>query len=90
MRTDRPLVRGHIADVFARTSLLLRVGGDPSVAAAALRRAFRRWYLSEYCRLTVVTTRQVRAWELPVAAARLTEGGPESDRLRAFVAERLG
>ena len=77
---------GHPAADVARTTLLLRYAGSGSGRA---RSAFRRWYLGAYCDRTGVTRARVREWELPVAAARLTEGVPEEPRLRSFVRSRL-
>lgn len=81
---------GHPAADVARTSLLLRFGGhDEGRVAATLRRAFRRWYLRAVSDELALSRETVRAWELPVAAARVTEDVPEASRLRSFVAGRL-
>jgi aminoglycoside phosphotransferase (APT) family kinase protein len=82
--------RGHPAADVARTSLLLRYGGAPGLATSAVRRAVQRWYLDAYCGRTDVDRKQVRAWELPVATARLNEGVPEESRLRTLVDARRG
>ena len=77
------------ADV-ARTSVLLRFAGhgDGRLSSWGLA-AYRRTYLRRYCRLTACTRDEIRAWELPVATARLVEGVPESAPLRSFVRSRL-
>jgi hypothetical protein len=55
------------------------------------KRSFARRYLEEYRRLNPgVESREVEAWMLPVAAARLREGiEPERGFLVAYVRERL-
>jgi aminoglycoside phosphotransferase (APT) family kinase protein len=83
--------RGPPAADVARTALLLRyAGGEAGPLGAAVRRAFRWWYLRAYCARRAVSRWLIRAWEVPVAAARLTEGVPEAHRLRAFVEARVG
>lgn len=86
--------RGHpLADV-ARTSLLLQTGGLPPGTAQrwliqSLRALFHAIYLKCYFRLrpTSASRRQLAAWRLPVAAARLSEDIPEErDRVLALVA----
>ncbi|MBC8076170.1 MAG: aminoglycoside phosphotransferase family protein, partial [Chloroflexales bacterium] len=67
------------ADV-ARTLLLLRYAHfsqSRGVARAAMRAAvalFGVAYLQHYRRLTGVSPAQIAAWQLPVAAVRLSEG----------------
>lgn len=81
---------GHPAADVARTNLLLKYAGrGGSLFAWAVRRAFRWWYLRRYCEETGMSPDQIRAWELPVAAARLAEDVPEAARLRALVDARL-
>jgi aminoglycoside phosphotransferase (APT) family kinase protein len=66
--------QGHPLSDVARTCLLLRLGDVPAnpLAAATLRAsraAFERAYLAAYFRLRPGSAAEVRAWELPVAAA---------------------
>ena len=73
-------VRGDPAADAARTSLLLSIGaplpGMPAPQRHVIRlgrRAFHDLYLRRYLRLSTASARDVAAWRLPVAAARLAE-----------------
>jgi aminoglycoside phosphotransferase (APT) family kinase protein len=74
--------RGHpLADV-ARTSLILRVGGLPPGSTRrrllqSLRALFHAAYLRRYFQLHSGSRTELAGWQLPVAAARLSEGIPE-------------
>ena len=70
-----------LADV-ARTSLLLRLGSVPGFMARrriieALRGLAHSLYLNRYLKLNGNVGDELRAWEHPVAAARLNEDIPE-------------
>ncbi len=87
--------RGHpLADV-ARTSLLLRVGGLPPGAALrrllqSARAAFHAVYLRRYMQLRPASRSELAAWQLPVAAGRLSEDIPEErDQVLALVEASL-
>ncbi len=75
--------RGNpLADV-ARTALLLGVGSLPPGTGLlrgwfiqSFRRIFRVLYLRRYFQLWPYAQAQMKAWLLPVAAARLAEGIP--------------
>jgi aminoglycoside phosphotransferase (APT) family kinase protein len=75
---------GHpLADV-ARTTLMMRHAAlPPHLPGRRLIEAGRMlWYqlyLRRYCQLRSVSPKQVEAWLLPVAAARLSEGIPEEE-----------
>jgi uncharacterized protein (TIGR02172 family) len=77
---------GHpLADV-ARTTLMMRHAAlPPHLPGRRLIVAGRLlWYLlylHRYCQLRSVSLKQVEAWLLPVAAARLSEGIPEEEAL---------
>ena len=82
--------RGHPAADVARTSLLLGFADqEHRRTLSAFRAIFRWWYLRFYRERSRISREQVRAWELPVAVARLTEGVPEEARLRSFIDSRL-
>jgi len=76
--------RGNpLADV-ARTSLMLRMGGLPPGTGTArrcliqsLRALFHAVYLRRYFQLRPDSRQGLAAWQLPVAAARLSEDIPE-------------
>lgn len=81
---------GHPAADVARTSLILRFAGCPrSRVLAVLLRFVRRLYLRHYCGRRDVSRSQIRQWELPIAAARLTENVPEAPHLRSFIRSRI-
>lgn len=73
---------GHpLADV-ARTQLLMQAPGLPPGTARrwllqALRELFHAVYLRHYLKLRPASRRQLVAWQLPVAAARLSEDIPQ-------------
>jgi aminoglycoside phosphotransferase (APT) family kinase protein len=69
---------GHpLADV-ARTALLLQVGELPSShlnrwLLASVRALVRRTYVCRYLRLRPASAKELAAWRLPIAVARLGE-----------------
>ena len=75
---------GHpLADV-ARTTLMMRHAAVPSHVPGrrvieAGRMLWYQLYLRRYCQLQSVLPKQVEAWLLPVAAARMSEGIPEEE-----------
>ena len=76
-----------LSDV-ARTSLLLTLGEVPGfMARRRLIEAFRglahRLYLKRYMKLNVNVGDELKAWELPVAAARLSEDIEDMSEERA-------
>lgn len=79
-----------LADV-ARTSLLLRLGSVPGFMARrriieALRGLAHSLYLRRYLKLNGNASVELKAWELPVAAARLNEDiSEEREELQALV-----
>lgn len=81
---------GHPAADVARTSLILRFAGQKQGRTlSTIQTKFRRWYLNCYCERCHFSREHVRAWELPVAVARLTEDVPEEPQLRSFIDSRL-
>lgn len=82
---------GHPAADVARTNLILTFAGQyVGRTASLILTIFRRWYLRFYLRRNSLPLEQIRAWELPVAVARLTENVPEEAQLRSFISSRLG
>ena len=85
--------RGHPAADIARTSWLISAatvsdGLQARMLITAMQAAYRRSYLKRILRRTGVTKREVKAWRLPVVAARLSEGvDNEEEALRAEVAK---
>jgi aminoglycoside phosphotransferase (APT) family kinase protein len=85
---------GHpLADV-ARTTLMMRHASvPPHVPGRQLielgRRLWHQVYLRRYCQLRSVTPRQIDAWLLPVAAARLSDGIPEEAETLSKLISRL-
>jgi uncharacterized protein (TIGR02172 family) len=89
--------RGNpLADV-ARTALTLGLGSLPPGTSLfrgwfiqSFRRIFRAFYLRRYFQLWPFAQAQMRAWLLPVAAARLFEGIPgEADQLVRLIEAAL-
>ena len=87
--------RGHpLADV-ARSQLLMKVGGLPPGTARrwliqSLRASFRAHYLRRYFQLRPASREQLAAWQLPVAAGRLSEDIPEErEQMLALVKASL-
>jgi aminoglycoside phosphotransferase (APT) family kinase protein len=84
---------GHpLADV-ARTTLMMRHAAVPAHVPGrhiieAGRMLWYQLYLRRYCQLTSVSPKQVEAWLLPVAAARLSEGIPEEEEQLMRLIER--
>ena len=82
---------GNPAADVARTSLMIRTGRPtPPTALPWLverfRPAFHSLYMKRYARLRPADARQVAAWQLPVAAARLADCIPaEEPSLMAIV-----
>lgn len=69
-----------VVDV-ARTALMLRVGGLPPSTdelrrqkITEMRHLFYEAYLEHYTRIQSISRKAITQWELPVAAARLSEG----------------
>jgi len=86
---------GHpLADV-ARTTLMMKHAVVPSHIPGRHiiqvgRMVWYQLYLRRYCRLQSVSPKQVEAWLLPVAAARLSEGIPEEEeRLLRLIRQLL-
>lgn len=82
---------GHpLADV-ARTAIIMQYGAvPPHIPGRRLieigRALWYGLYLRRYCQLQLVSPQQVRAWLLPMAAARLSDGIPEEEaRLLALI-----
>lgn len=78
-------VSGHPLADAARTSLLLQYGIAPypfvvRKLAETFGRSFHRSYLTHYLKLTNVSVDAIRAWYLPIAAARLIEGVPMEEK----------
>jgi uncharacterized protein (TIGR02172 family) len=90
------VTQGHpLADV-ARSSILLHAGklpGNPfrRLLIIMIRRRFYKTYLKRYGEIRPFPPHQLTAWELPIAAARLSEGLPvtENQRLLAIVQNHL-
>jgi aminoglycoside phosphotransferase (APT) family kinase protein len=86
--------RGYpLADV-ARTTLMMRHAAVPSHVPGrhiieAGRMLWYRLYLRRYCQLRSVSPKQVDAWLLPVAAARLSEGIPEEEERMLRLIQRI-
>ncbi len=66
---------------IARTTLLLRVGELPPSMnerrrqkVAEIRHRFYEAYIEHYTRMQSISRKMIARWELPVAAARLSEG----------------
>ena len=86
-----------LADV-ARTSLLLRLGTLPAHLSEAERQEITKGrqllhetYLERYLQLREVSLEALKQWEIPVAAARLSEGiTRENEALLAIVRSGLG
>ena len=86
-----------LADV-ARTSLLLRLGELPAHLSEAVRQEITRGrqllhetYMERYLQLREVSLQALKQWEVPVAAARLSEGiTGENEALLAIVRSGLG
>ncbi|MEE9592571.1 MAG: aminoglycoside phosphotransferase family protein [Thermoplasmata archaeon] len=82
---------GHPLADAARTLLMLQMGEPPPGTSGRwlinlLRRRFHRAYLKRYGRLRPAPAADLKAWRLPIAAARLGDGIPEErDRLLAMV-----
>ena len=83
--------RGHPLGDVARTSLLLTTGVLPHITRRLwlirlCRGLFHRLYLRHYFRLCPGSRGELRAWQFPLAAARLAECIPaERDRVMARV-----
>ncbi|PTX48890.1 Ser/Thr protein kinase RdoA (MazF antagonist) [Melghirimyces profundicolus] len=76
--------RGAPAADIARTALILRDASLPPGMEffQPLRTEFRREYLKAYFRLSPLSKEEIKAWEVPLAAARLNEKIPEDEKAR--------
>lgn len=82
---------------IARTSIILRYSGIPRVPRfinlifKKVINKIYRGYLNEYLKTTGVPVEKIRAWEMPVAAARLCEWIPEDEKqtLLTFVRKSI-
>lgn len=81
----------------ARTSIILKYSEIPRVPhfinlvfAKAMKRIYHG-YLKEFIKTTGVQTEKIKAWEMPIAAARLREWIPqrEKQKLLAFVRKSI-
>lgn len=85
-----------LADV-ARTSVMLKFGDVPGKSHIEkklidlLRKKLYSEYIKEYINISKVNINQIKKWELPIAAARLIEWLPESEKknLLSFVTSEL-
>ncbi|MCR8845899.1 phosphotransferase [Paenibacillus sp. SC116] len=89
---------GSPAADTARTVLLLRFGTLPDGMSVAvrivvqiLRRVMLHIYLKQYCLRSRMKREDIERWMLPIAAARLTDSIPETEKqeLLQFVRKRL-
>ena len=91
-------MRGDPAADVARTRMMLRLGEPPPGTSFALRALTRvgrsllvTLYLRSYRRARPLDMDAVKRWEVPVAAARLSEGIEEEvPRLMAFLERSAG
>jgi len=73
---------GHpLADV-ARTVLISRFASISNCVVKSLRDRIIQEYLNAYIQLSNCSLEQINTWELPVAAARLTENIPTEEKER--------
>lgn len=78
-----------LADV-ARTCILLQQPIETEILPISLLvRIFRAAYLRRYCALNNVTPEQIKAWMLPIAAGRLSEGIKVQESSLVKMVERL-
>lgn len=85
-----------LADV-ARTSVMLKFGNVPGKSRIEkkfidlFRKKLYLEYIKEYINISKVNINQIKKWELPIAAARLIEWLPESEKkaLLNFVTSEL-
>ena len=85
-----------LADV-ARTSIMLKFGDVPGKSPIEknlidlFRKKLYLEYIKEYINISKVNINQIKKWELPIAAARLIEWLPESEKrnLLSFVTSEL-
>ncbi len=90
-------LRGDPAADIARTLVLLTFGEVPNVGLAVrlpialIRKGFQRRYLRHYLALQPqVTEARIRAWMIPVAAARLAEDvGGEREPILEYLARHI-
>lgn len=89
---------GNPAGDVARTIVVLKFSGVPShhpfvtrVILNSMKSIFCNAYRKHYIRVTGMDIREIRAWELPVAAGRLVENGPpeEIKALKKFIFKEL-
>ncbi|MFC0215610.1 phosphotransferase family protein [Paenibacillus chartarius] len=91
--------RGNPAGDAARTLVLLRCAVLPEempivkkCIVQAMRHLIAKVYFTRYSQLSGLSSNQIEAWVLPVAAARLNEWIPQGEKLRLLdvVREKLG
>ncbi|AAK80521.1 aminoglycoside phosphotransferase family protein [Clostridium acetobutylicum] len=76
----------RIADI-ARTSVMLKFGASPVKRSAEkkiikfVRNRFYSGYIKHYMKITGINKEQIEEWELPIAAARLNEWLPKSEKV---------
>ncbi|AHV98308.1 aminoglycoside phosphotransferase family protein [Paenibacillus sabinae] len=82
-------VSGNPAGDVARSVILLSIGSMPDgtpapikVLAQFLRNKLKAAYLKEYLRITGHDHAAIEEWILPTAAARLTEGIPQEEKIK--------
>jgi hypothetical protein len=74
-----------MADI-ARTSIILKYGEVPDKMQringiiSFIRNKFYKTYINHYLKITGTKLEEIHKWELPVAAARLTEWLPQSEK----------
>ena len=80
--------RGNPVADLARTSLLLQKGAPPPGTSGFMkgiikfiRHLFHYSYLKQYMSLADISEEELERWKLPVAAARLSENLPETEKL---------
>lgn len=82
------------ADI-ARTLLLLHQGEPPqpfehdAVQIQSMRSLFIDTYLRHYCQIRPTSLGDIESWRLPVAAARLSEGIKEEEKLLLSIVETM-
>jgi aminoglycoside phosphotransferase (APT) family kinase protein len=90
---------GNPAGDVARTMVILKYSEPPHHLPLLTRIVLNRFksllchaYLRHYLKLSGMDYREIAAWELPVAAARLIENGPREEKaaLLNFIRRQLG
>lgn len=86
-----------IGDV-ARTKVILKYSKAPlhlpiltRIIINSLKSILGYLYIKHYCKITGITRNEISEWELPIAAARLFENGPktEKDSLLKFINQTM-